>query len=71
MAQKNTHQQKLVRFKKELYGEMLANGISSEDLSETLRMSLKTFYRKRNNPELFTVRELLIIQDVFPGINLL
>lgn len=71
MATKNTHQQKLARFKKELYGEMKANDVSSETLAKTLCVSLRTFYRKRNNPEMFTVKELLIIQDVFPGITLM
>ena len=52
--------------REQLYGKMKAGNISSERMADMLGMSLKTFYRLRNEPERMTVRDIRIIQQVFP-----
>ena len=69
MTQVSTAQKKLTQFKKELWGEMKANDVSAEYLAEALGITKRTLYQKRKEPERFTVRELLILQDVFPNMS--
>lgn len=52
--------------REQLYGKMKAGNISSERMADMLGMSLKTFYRLRNEPERMTVRDVRIIREVFP-----
>ena len=52
--------------REQLYGKMKAGNISSERMADMLGMSLKTFYRLRNEPWRMTVRDIRIIREVFP-----
>lgn len=58
-------------FIKELAGEMKVSGVTCEQLAVSLGISLNTLYRKRKNPETFELRELRILKDMFPGMNIL
>lgn len=52
--------------REQLYGKMKARNISSERMADEMGISLRTFYRLRNEPERMTVRDLRNIQRVFP-----
>ena len=56
--------------KTQLMGRMKAEKISCDAMAELLGMSLPTFYRRRDNPETLTLREIRIIQQTFPGIEI-
>ena len=56
--------------REQLFGKMKAGNISSERMADMLGMSLKTFYRLRNEPERITVRDIRIIREVFPDFRI-
>lgn len=56
--------------KVQLIGRMRSEKVSSAKLAAMLEMSLPTFYRRRDNPETWTLREIRIIQQTFPGIEI-
>ena len=60
----NDRKDKFIR--EQLYGKMKTQKVSSEYLASMLGMSLRTFYRMRNEPERMTVRDIRIIREVFP-----
>lgn len=55
-------------FQEHLHGAMKAQGITYEQLARILGISVNTMYRKRNNPETLTLREMRILGDTFPEI---
>ena len=64
----NDRKDKFIR--EQLYGKMKARNISSERMADEMGISLRTFYRLRNEPERMTVRDLRNIQRVFPDFRI-
>lgn len=60
----NDRKDKFIR--EQLYGKMKARNISSERMADEMGISLRTFYRLRNEPWRMTVRDIRIIREVFP-----
>lgn len=60
----NDRKDKYIR--EQLYGKMKAQNVSSERMADMLGVSLRTFYRMRNEPWRMTLRDMRIIQQVFP-----
>ena len=64
----NDRKDRMIR--EQLYGKMKAGNISVERMADILGVSVKTFYRLRNEPERMTVRDLRNIQRVFPDFRI-
>ena len=47
---------------------MKVEGLTARDMADKFGVSLNTFYRHRDNPEMLTLREIRIIQQTFPEI---
>jgi hypothetical protein len=47
---------------------MKAEHMSHERLAKMMGISLMTLYRKRDEPEKLTLKEIRILQEIFPGI---
>lgn len=54
--------------KAQLVGLMKVEGLTAQDMADKFGVSLNTFYRHRDNPEMLTLREIRIIQQTFPEI---
>jgi DNA-binding NtrC family response regulator len=55
-------------FQEHLHGAMKAARITYGQLAQILGISVNTLYRKRDNPETLTLREVRILEDTLPGI---
>ena len=53
-----------------LYSAMKATKTTYYQLAEILGISLNTVYRRRDEPETFTLRERRILEKTFPGITI-
>lgn len=56
--------------KAQLVGLMKVEGIKAPDMAARLGISLNTFYRHRDKPSKMTLREVRIIQQTFPEIEI-
>lgn len=63
-----THEEINRGIKAQLVGLMKVEGLTAQDMADKFGVSLNTFYRHRDNPEMLTLREIRIIQQTFPGI---
>ena len=55
-------------FQGQLHARMKAEHMSHERLAKMMGISLMTLYRKRDEPEKLTLKEIRILQEIFPGI---
>lgn len=53
----------------ELAGQMKFYQKNAEDVAEYLGVSRGTFYRRKSDPETFTLREMRALKTLFPGIE--
>ena len=56
--------------KAQIVGLMKVEGLSSQEMADKLGVSLNTFYRHRNEPEMMTLREQRLLLQIFPEINI-
>ena len=49
---------------------MKANHVTWDRLAKMLGISLMTMYRKRDDPERFTLKEVRRLQEIFPEIKI-
>ena len=54
----------------QLVGRMKTEKVNSEKMASMMGVSLKTFYRKRDNPEMLTLRDIRAIKEVFPDMRI-
>lgn len=57
-------------FKAQLIGLMKVEGINSDEMAKRLGVTRATFYHHRDNPEMMTLREIRIIKNTFPEIEI-
>jgi len=57
-------------FQGQLHARMKAEHMSHERLAKMMGISLMTLYRKRDEPERLTLKEIRMLQEIFPGIEI-
>lgn len=56
--------------KAELLLRMKEEHMSHEDVAEKMGISLNTLYRKRDEPEKLTLKDIRNLQQIFPGMKI-
>ena len=54
----------------QLVGRMKVEKVPGEKMAALMGVSLRTFYRKRDNPECLTLKDIRTIRQIFPGIEI-
>ena len=57
-------------FQGQLHARMKAEHMSHERLAKIMNISIMTLYRKRDEPERLTLKEIRMLQEIFPGIEI-
>lgn len=57
-------------FQEQLVGKMKSHRITYAKLADALGCSVNSLYRRRDNPETLTLREIRILTQIFPDLQI-
>ncbi len=62
------NQRRDLDFQEQLVGKMKSHRITYTKLADALGCSVNSLYRRRDNPETLTLREIRILRETFPDL---